>query len=288
MVRVLISGLLTYDSGKTWLGITLAKRLLSHGVSVGVYKPIAGHNAWSQYSTVVESFKRGVLVGEDVLKYTSILKDVDIELMNPIDILLAPPDPLIYPGINIYSYLYDIENQFGQIVLARISLCLKRVTQHLMFKNNVRRVAPPLRDELEQLSAKLNAIEDSLDSFIQRLRSSDIENELMGCLERIELGRDVILIESFNNAIAPFRRILDDIDVLLVVAPSIVAIYRDDRAIIKAVNEAVNRYGEKGFEAVHLLSRVRPSTTFYIRPRKNIDEYDEAIEQLAKAIISTQ
>lgn len=94
MVKILISGLLVYDSGKTWLAISLAKRLKGYGHRVGIYKPIAGHNAWTQYKTVVISKKLGILVGEDVFNYISILgmgKEI-IPFMNPIDILLAPPE----------------------------------------------------------------------------------------------------------------------------------------------------------------------------------------------------
>lgn len=288
MVRVMVSGLLPYDSGKTWLGASLVRLLLSYGVRVGVYKPVAGHNAWSQYPTVVESLRRGVLVGEDVIRYISIVGDIDVELVNPIDMLLAPPDPLNYLTTSIYSYLDDLENQFKQIVLARISFCSNRSTQHLIFRNNIEGVALPLREELEILVARLSAIEDSLEDFIQRLRSSYIEDELMKCLERIEVGREVTVIESFNNAIAPSRKILDGIDTLIVVAPGAVAIYRNIRDVVRTVDELVGRYGERGFEAAHILSRVKPSATRYIRPRTGIDVRDESIEQLAKYILSNR
>ncbi|MEM1693451.1 MAG: hypothetical protein QXV81_07985 [Ignisphaera sp.] len=288
VVRVMVSGLLPYDSGKTWLGASLVRLLLSYGVRVGVYKPVAGHNAWSQYPTVVESLRRGVLVGEDVVKYISIVSDIDVELVNPIDMLLAPPDPLNYLSTSIYRYLDDLENQFKQIVLARVSSCLNRSTQHFIFRDNIEGVAQPLREELEMLSAKLRAIEGNLGDFIQRLRNSYIEDELMICLERIEIGREVTIVESFNNAIAPFRKMLDGIDILIVVAPGAIAIYRDIEDVVKTVDELVGRYGERGFEAIHLLSRVKPSTTQYIRPRTGIDLRDESIEQLAKYVLSNR
>lgn len=288
VVRVMVSGLLPYDSGKTWLGASLVRLLLSYGARVGVYKPVAGHNAWSQYPTVVESLRRGVLVGEDVIKYISIVGDIDVELVNPIDMLLAPPDPLNYLSTSIYRYLDDLENQFKQIVLARVSFCSNRSTQHFIFRDNIEGIAPPLREELKMLATKLSAIEGSFEDFIQRLRSSYIEDELMKCLKRIEMEREVMVIESFNNAIAPFRKILDGIDILIVVAPGAIAIYRNIRDVVKAVDELVGRYGERGFEAAHLLSRVKPSATQYIRPRTGIDVRDESIERLAKYILSNQ
>lgn len=289
MARVLIAGLLVYDSGKTWLGVSLIRRLVSYGARVGVFKPVAGHNAWSQYTTVVESFKRGTLVGEDVIEYAGVVGDMDVELVNPIDMLLAPPDLVNYLSLsNVYSYLEDLENQFKQTILARMSLCSDGSTQHFVFKENLAALPPPLRGELEKLSTRLNAIDSSLSDFIEKLRGRDIECELMECLKRIEVGREITIIESFNNAIAPFKTILSEADLLLVVAPGAVAIYRDVRKAAMAVDEAVKRYGERGFEAVHLLSKVKPSAVQYLRPRKAIDEYDESIEGLAKMVLSIE
>ena len=285
MARVLVAGLLIYNSGKTWLGVSLIRRLISYGARVGVFKPVAGHDAWSQYRTVVESFKRGVLVGEDVIEYTGVVGDIDVALVNPIDVLLAPPDLVNYLS-NVYSYLEDLENQFKQAVLARMSLCSDGSTQHFVFKENLVAVPPPLRDELERLSTRLNAINSGIGDFIERLRGRDIEDELMKCLKRVEMGREVTVIESFNNAIAPFKTILSEADLLLVVAPSVVAIYRDVKEAVTAVDEAVKSYGERGFEAVHLLSKVKPSEVLYIKPRRAIDEYDESIESLARMILS--
>lgn len=286
MGRVLVSGLLVYDSGKTWLGLSLVRRLLLQGVGVGVFKPVAGHDAWHQYSTVVESFRRGVLVGEDVARYAAVVGDSSLELMNPIDVLLAPPNPLSYLGVDIYAYLSDLEDQFKQIVLARLSLCRENSTHHFIFRSNLERVAPPLRRELERLSLKLSATEERLEDFIGKLRSSEVEDELMRCLSSVERGRDVVVIESFNNAIAPFRSILNTIDILVVVAPSAAAVYQNIGEVLKAVEDAVNRYGERGFESTFILSRVEPSTTLYLKPRAGLDEHDESIDLLARIVLS--
>jgi len=288
VVNVLVSGLLIYDSGKTWLGVSLVKRLLSQGINVGVYKPVAGHNAWSQYLTVVESFRKGVLVGEDVIRYASILGDVNLSLINPIDMLLAPPDLLYYIDSDVYRYLDDLENQFKQIVLARITLCSKELTEHFIFRNNLANVSPLLKNEIERLSTRLNAIDSNIDYFLQKLRSRDIEDELLICLEKIGMKSDVVVIESFNNAIAPFRKILDNVDMIFIVAPTIVAVYRDIKDVLKIVDESIDRYGEKGFETTYLLSKLKPNATYYIKPRLNIDEYDESIDRLAKMISSNR
>lgn len=275
------------DSGKTWLGIALVRRFKELGLRVGVFKPVAGHSAWSQYITIIESLSRGILVGEDVIKYASVVEDMDIEMSNPIDILLAPPDLSNYIDFDAYSYIMDLEDQFKQIVLARVSSCLNKSTHHYVFKNNVSSTPPPLRRILEHLALRLKSIEYDVENFVNMLRSSSIEDELMKCLSIIEQGKDVVLIESFNNAITPFRKILEHVDALLIVAPGVVAIYKDVKGIAKIVDEAIKKYGERGFESIHILSKIKPNITKYIRPRTSIDEDDESIDFIAKHLVST-
>ncbi|MEM1645509.1 MAG: hypothetical protein QXL96_06530 [Ignisphaera sp.] len=286
MVRILISGLLVYDSGKTWVGITLAKKFIEYGAKVGIFKPIAGHNAWSQFLAVVESLSRGLLVGEDIVRYANTVKDLDLAVSNPIDILLAPLDPQGYLTANIYSYLADLEDQFKQMVLARVSRCSDKFTQHFVFPRNLSRVAYPLRSRIEDLAVKLNATAYNVDEFVKLLKRPDIEEELIRCLEIVEKERNIVLIESFNNAITPFRKILDRVDLMIIVTPTRVFVYEDIKEVAKTLDETVVFYGERGFEAVHILSKVKPSISTYIKPRLSVDENDEYLDEIAKHIIS--
>ncbi|MEM1526968.1 MAG: hypothetical protein QW775_05665 [Ignisphaera sp.] len=288
MTRILISGLLVYDSGKTWVGTTLVKKLIEYGAKVGVFKPIAGHNAWSQFAAIIESFSRGLLVGEDVVKYANVVEDMDIAMSNPIDVLLAPPDPQEYIAANVYSYLADLEDQFKQMVLARVSRCSNRLTQHLVFPKNLAKIAHPLRGRIEDLATKLNATVYSVDEFVKLLRKPEIEEELIKCLEIVEKERDIVLIESFNNALTPFRKILSKVDVIIIVTPTRAFIYDDIKEVAKALDEAVALYGERGFESIHVLSKVKPSSLTYIKPRLSLDENDEYLDEIANHIISTK
>lgn len=286
MVRILISGLLVYDSGKTWVGVTLARKFIEYGAKVGVFKPIAGHNAWSQFVAVIESFSRGLLVGEDVVRYASVVKDMDIAVSNPVDVLLAPLDPQEYIATNnVYSYLVDLEDQFKQMVLARVSRCSSGAAQHFVFPRNLARVAHPLKSVIEDLANRLNAAEYSVDEFVGLLRKPEIEEELIKCLETVERGKNVVLIESFNNALVPFRKMLSGVDLVVVVTPTRAFIYDNVEEVAKALDEAISLYGERGFEAVHVLSKVKPSSSIYLKPRLSLDEEDEYIDELVKHIL---
>jgi predicted P-loop ATPase/GTPase len=286
MVRVLISGLLPHESGKTWVGLTLAKRLIEAGAKVGIYKPVAGHSAWYQYGTVVESLSRGILVGEDIIKYADIVKDVDIEISNPIDILLAPPHIEKYLERNIEEYLNDLENQFKQIVLARVSRCSPRSTKHFVFRENLENTPLYLRESLEQLAVKLKAVDISIENFIENLRTLEIENELTKCLDIIEQGKNITIIESFNNAIAPYARILKYIDIILIVAPSTIIVYEDNtNQILSILTKLINKIGEKSFETINLITNIKPTKILQIKPRLNINENDEVLNSLALKIL---
>jgi predicted P-loop ATPase/GTPase len=285
MVRMLISGLLPHESGKTWVGLTLTRKLVEAGIKVGVFKPVAGHNAWYQYRTVVESLSRGVLVGEDIVRYLGIVKDLDVEISNPIDILLAPPSIEKYLKKDVESYLDDLENQFKQMVLARVSTCIPRYTNHYVFKENLDNISPYLKEVLEKLVLKLKAIDISIENFIKILRTPKIEDMLSKCLEVVEQGKDVVIIESFNNAIAPYTRILRETDMILIVSPSTILIYKDKVGeVLSTLTNLISKVGEKGFETINIVTKLKPDEILHVKPRLDVDEDDESLNTLALKI----
>lgn len=287
VLRVLIAGLLAHDSGKTWLGLSLVRKLIDRGLKVGVYKPVAGHSAWHQYQTVVESFRMGILVGEDILRYSRVVEGMDIAVSNPVDILLAPIDPTSYLGGDIYSYLADLDNQFKQMVLARISRCCGELSvQHFVFEENLSLTSPPLRQILKSLAEKLNATPKSVEDFIALLKSPTLTKQLEVCMSLTERGRDILIIESFNNAITPFGRALDLADILLVVAPGALAVYSSSMNRIRdALSRSVRDLGERGFETANIVSKVKPDAVVYTTPRASPEYVDESVEKILKFVL---
>ncbi|MCD6324596.1 MAG: ATPase, partial [Desulfurococcales archaeon] len=117
---VVVSGLLPYDSGKTYVTTSLAKALRTAGFKVSVFKPVAAHSAWFQHEAFEESVALGVLVGEDVLNYLREGLIDDVDKQNPIDILTAPPSMQAFP--TLATYLAAIESGVRQAVIARVSI----------------------------------------------------------------------------------------------------------------------------------------------------------------------
>lgn len=140
---MVISGLLPRDSGKTTFTIALANALKYAGYSVTVFKPVAGHSAWFQHESFMESIAIGVLVGEDVLTYMKEGLIEDVDLQNPIDILTAPHDIMKYRSITLY--LESLESGIRQAVLARISIHGRR---YFLIKDNFEVIQPTLKKEI--------------------------------------------------------------------------------------------------------------------------------------------
>lgn len=284
---LLVSGLLTYDSGKTWFVIGLAKAMLEKGYSVAVFKPVAGHNLWSQYKAFQYSVKAKMLLGEDVIKYISHLGIGDKpHVVNPIDILLAPPNPAKYVlNRNLISYLEDLDNQFKQIVLARYSDCEYDVSRHYIFRSNIENLSPHIQRIVEDFSLIVKAEDMSIEDFIAKLRSYNAEANLDKCLSRLSQGRDFVIVESFNDAATPYIKLLDRITTLFIVMPTAVAIYNDVEKIRNMVFSGIKKFGDASLRAYNLLHNIPPENIVNLNPRASEVENDNAFEELIKSIV---
>jgi predicted P-loop ATPase/GTPase len=278
---ILVSGLLTYDSGKTWFSIGLAKSINKKGYRIGVFKPVAGHNLWSQYSSFLYSIKNGILVGEDVAKYSVILGFSEPHIVNPIDVLLSPLDPVSYIATNnISKYFIDLEDQFKQMVLARYSNCFTKTIKHYIFRENLDKMPPMIQNLLKSFASNVSAEEIELQSFIDLLRSTESENNLEECRRIICSRSDVTIVESFNDAITPYLRLLDSVSAVVVVMPTAIAIYTDIRKIREAIIENINKFGEAGFKTRQVLMKIPPERILYLKLRSSEAEADETFDEV--------
>jgi len=242
---VLVNGLLTYDSGKTYVAIALAKALVERGFKVSAFKPLAGHSAWYQFNTVLCSLKYGVLVGEDVLKYKDLLGlGSDIELVNPVDFLLAPLDPNCFEKVE--DYLNALCNQFEQLIMARISDCRSGATMYYVVEDNASRAVPGLRPWVKRLVEKFKPKPVSAERFFADiLAQRDIIGSLDYAFNALKSRAEVLVVESFNDAAVPFMDFLSDIDVVLTVTPGYL-FKLDPEGFKKAVKSSYSKLGERG------------------------------------------
>ncbi len=285
-LALLITGLLTYDSGKTWLATSLARVAKERGLRVSMYKPVAGHNAWYQYDTIMKSKKLRVLIGSDASVYRKIVPDEPIEKLNPIDLLLAPPALSLYTSSRIDDYLTDLENQFKQVVMARISNCFTGSHKHLYVPENLKHVTPSLRTILKELISELDARPIDIDNLVAQIQSYDIEKLLEACLEDLKVHSDLVIVESFNDAITPSISILKHVNMLLVVAPGHILIYDSINDILNALRVEISTHGTEGYRTPYVLRHLKVKALLDLEPAASIGEVSKAPNQILEFLLT--
>jgi predicted P-loop ATPase/GTPase len=238
---ILVAGLLERDSGKTWTVLALAKSLSALGLRVAPFKPVAGFNLWYSYEAVRYSLERGFLVSNDLLSYIRHvgLNDFEAVLANPYSLGLMYPDPQRVGGVA--RYLAAVEDVEKSIVISRATVCDgERVSvSHAFFPQNMRVLASSACKIVGELASRLGAVEDEPRSFVERVSGSSMN--ILNCLKSLVERRSphALIIESFNNAVQPFKGALDLASLYLVVTPSKLLVYDGVK-----VREAVAVVGE--------------------------------------------
>ncbi|MEL9929801.1 MAG: hypothetical protein QXJ51_03520 [Sulfolobales archaeon] len=232
-IRILISGLLPHDSGKTTVAKEIARFLREKGFDIGVSKPIAGHSLWYQADTFYYSIDEGILLGHDVVELRrNAGSDDPYEIINPLDIATMPYDVARDGRIDqmlLYKMLFS--SSIESSIMIRISFCdnssQRYPSKHYIVKDNYRLLSGALKKEVDLLIERLN-------SRPEEISAADLEEILWEgvihsdrCLEEIFRRHDIVVVESFNDSSAPNLHSLES-DVILITTPGRVLMYRGD------------------------------------------------------------
>ena len=254
-VTLLVSGLIPHDAGKTMFTLMLSRALRDEGLEVTVMKPVAAHNAWYQPWSLAESMKLGVLVGGDVVKYMREGLISNPDMQNPVDILTAPPDPTSLPSAS--AYLSAAESLQNQVILARLSIYGRT---YYVVPDAVRRLPPTLRTSLKPLLSIMRpSTKVSADWLITKLMSPEVGTHILATAMALRDRSDVLIIESFNNALTPVAGLENIVDALIIVAPGKALIFKGGK--LRAYLSSTPRYS---WEVASSFA--------------NIAKYDEAID----------
>lgn len=219
---VVVSGLLPYNSGKTFFTLALADYLRSSGYSVGVVKPVAAHSFWEQYKYFLESRELGVLVGEDVVRYVRAGFIYDIDLQNPVDVMTAPHDLMKHPSLD--SYLTSLTSLVDQAVLVRVSSGGRR--SYYVVTNNLSRLSDHLLSEIREFAVSLGRVEEVDNAWLySKLASKEVDSIITESTSSILSRHDVTLCESFSNALIPAFGLRTLVKHVIVVTPSKALVY---------------------------------------------------------------
>lgn len=265
---VLVSGLLPFNSGKTFFTMALASYLRDLGYSVTVAKPVSAHSIWDQYEYFLESLKLGVLVGEDVIKYMRADLIDDVDTQNPVDILTAPHDVMKHPSLD--SYYTALTSVIEQAVLVRISV--GEVRNHYVIGENLNKLEEHVAGEVRNLVVKLGVSTEADRGWLySKLTSNEVDSLITESLRRLALKHAVVLCESFSNALFPVFGVSKMATHIVVVTPT--------RALIYGVKKTstylgtINRLKAESSIIVmlfkpDLILRIKPSLT----PEGSLDE----------------
>ena len=255
---VLVVGLLQFDSGKTSLALSLITEALDKGVDVGVCKPITAFSGWYQYSSVLRSIEIGKLVGEDIYKLHFRAKSEDpIEIESPVVFMHMPPDP---ERVDWQSAYYTAMSLNEQIIAIRVG------KDHYYIPSNMNRLTNVLKTTSSNLIRSLDPSPKILEDVEEiLLNSGDLANDYV---KEIIRRHELTIIESYNDASAPTWSSLEA-DVVLLVAPSKVAVYDGDR-----YRKAVELYLKPPWliSSGEVVSLLKPIETIEIKPAVGVGE----------------
>lgn len=288
MPKVLVAGLLAYESGKTTLALGLADELLSRGASVAYLKPVAGHNGWYQPDTVEATEELGILVGHDVYLAAKELGDLDkVAAMNPLDIMSLPLDPFA-EGATIRSYVDSMEVPLRSSVLVRLSLAQEPApgASYMLVGENLRRLSPVSREILGRVLAATGARDRAAVIGLAELEAMLNRPELYAAVDvamQPLASREFVIVEGYNDVAAPTRWSCLS-DYAIVVAPTKAALYRGDR-YCRAVEVASpgRPWASRASSVASILGR--PDRVFDVPARANLRAFKKAVGDIAEAIL---
>jgi len=220
-MKILVNGLIPYDAGKTTFSINLLRLLKEIGYNFRPLKPVAAHNIWYSFSTLLRSKELRILAGNDALRYYDETK-LPVEEINPFAILIVPPDleklqfnirlynELLSAGLPIMVRYYDC----GNIIHLYSSSLLSLVPDSIIypFKEFVQ--------EVNAISVDASKLRELIDTSAQ---IADI------CVSR--LFSHNLIIESYNDALAP-THLSTDVDLVFAVSPGKVFLLEDFKRVL--------------------------------------------------------
>ena len=251
-MKFLVSGLLPYDSGKTEFVIGLIDGFLRIGYNPGYFKPLAGHNGWYQYETLLHTIDSKLLIGHDAYVVAKRLNQLDkLSIINPLDILGMPIDPLLFKG-RIRLYVDDMSSLSKTAVLMRLSRNIREPTHtvkpyhvYFFFKDTYMKLSIETRSVLKEVLENIRTNKNTLfveaeAAFLEKILSNpSIYSSLDENIKYLEEFNPLI-IESFNDAAAPTYGSLM-VDIVFIVSPGKALLYSGER-----YRKAVEVYSYKG------------------------------------------
>jgi len=290
-LRILVAGLLTFDSGKTEFVLNLSEALSELGFKPGYFKPVAGHDGWYQHETVLYSMERKLLIGHDAYVVGERLGLLDkLHLISPLDLLTLPVDfeKLHYSATSYLDHMSSIDKR---VVLGRLTLIYDSKTY--------RHVYYVCSDIVRKLNSEVRALLDELVSTLKTPSSLFLEissSNLAALLENPKLyelidsylsylsDHNPLIIEGYNDVAAPTKGSLNT-DYVFIIAPGRALLY-EGRRYRAAVEVLAYRGYPWTIKAISVIDVVgRPTASFEIPVKLYSSKLKKVFENIVEYII---
>lgn len=296
-MKILVTGLLPYESGKTWFVVSMVDIFKDIGFSPGYFKPVGGHSGWYQLDTLIHSMELGVLVGHDAYVVAEKLGLLDlVDVISPLDIMTFPIDPF-KEGVSTRMYI-DMMSSTNKITLiTRLTNVwendggFERVHTYIVARDTYEKLPDTLRESVDVLLEKLRkpntVFIEANTTFIEKvLENPSTYESIDHILELLANKHNPLIIEGYNDVAAPTPASLS-IDIAVVITPGKVAIYRGQR-----YRQAVELLAIAGRPWTVTVSKVfdilgKPLRVFDI-PLMISDKYRKLMEEVVEFITRLQ
>ena len=287
-MKILIAGILPFESGKTTLALGLAREFKSRGFSVGYLKPVAGHNGWFQQDTVDYTRATGVLVGHDAYVVASELGLTrEIPILNPLDILTLPLDPFL-EDLTLRRYLDYMSSSLRTAVLVRFSKIggSGLVNDYFVIGESVSRLSSVslalYNTIISVIGENSSFTEISIRELEDLMNNPETYKEIdrtTGLLEE----REVVLVEGYNDVSAPTPSSCES-DYAIAVAPTRAALYDGSKYCRGIQVLSPNRpWLARTVSVLELIGK--PLRKFNIPPETSGAEFKRSVSDIVDTII---
>ncbi|MHA1637061.1 MAG: hypothetical protein ACTSUB_03505 [Candidatus Thorarchaeota archaeon] len=276
--RILVLGINSFDSGKTFIAENIARILSKDGIKTEYFKPVSGHNHWSKYYHSQKCISEGKLYSSDATAVRAHLEsNIPIEIANPIHSLFVPA-------------IRDHPNQHVNSSLGLGGWDAVLAMQRFSRPENGRPLSTTLVAESLIGAGKLMlSVEEALalskDTQIQTIASLEdaqafelaaFEGVVNDSFDVIDDRGDVVIIEGFNNTAWPWEG-LDSVDVVIAVGPGHIFTYNPERY---RKGSFIVKYGSQPIRDVpftRVSEMIKPQKTLLLKPGQTMTLDDMAV-----------
>ncbi|NWF95752.1 MAG: hypothetical protein HXY34_06385 [Candidatus Thorarchaeota archaeon] len=264
--RILITGILPFDSGKTSLARQLVQGFVDSGVRTEYFKPTSGHNYWYRSEHTAKCVDEGLLYSFDLRRLVELLPSgVPVQLRNPVHSLFCPA--VLDDRTRAPVTTLGLAGWESHLVMQRFTrprtmghedtvLVAERLVREGLVLISEREVAQLVGD-----AARVSV--ESLDDCLG-FEQVHLEECVSECFAFLEKRADTIVVESFNDSVWPWSG-LSSVDMVLSVGPG--QLFHYSAAKVRAAADLYTREGHSTREVT--FSRVSD----LIRPVKRYRLY---------------